>query len=125
MAAVGVHVGDVGFEFDVWVEVADVSKGLFQPLWLVGLVRSSTHRPHQLRNQSKKTLSRRLKQAASLVGAMLRSSATKIFDLAFYYFAFSMLHVYLLVREKMLRWLAFARKKDETGDCLFWQIIPR
>ena len=29
MAAVGVHVGDVGFEFGVWVEVADVSKGLF------------------------------------------------------------------------------------------------
>ncbi len=29
MTAVGVHVGDVGFQFDVWVEVADVSKGLF------------------------------------------------------------------------------------------------
>ena len=29
VAAVGVHVGDVGFEFDVWIEVADVSKGLF------------------------------------------------------------------------------------------------
>jgi len=25
VAAVGVHVGDVGFEFDVWIEVADVS----------------------------------------------------------------------------------------------------
>jgi hypothetical protein len=56
VAAVGVHVGDVGFEFDVWVEVADVSKGMFQPLWLVGLVRSSTHRPHQLRNHSKNTI---------------------------------------------------------------------
>jgi hypothetical protein len=42
---------------------------------------------------------------------MLRSSATKIVDVAFYYFAFSMLHVYLLVREKMLRWHALARKK--------------
>jgi hypothetical protein len=42
---------------------------------------------------------------------MLRSSSTKIVDVAFYYFAFSMLHMYLLVREKMLRWLAFARKK--------------
>ncbi len=29
VVAVGVHVGDVGFEVDVWVEVADVSKGLF------------------------------------------------------------------------------------------------
>ena len=29
VAAVGVHVGDVGFEFNVWIEVADVSKGLF------------------------------------------------------------------------------------------------
>ena len=29
VAAVGVHVGDVGFEFDVWIEVADVSEGLF------------------------------------------------------------------------------------------------
>ena len=36
-----------------------------------------------------KTLSRWLKQAASLGGAMLRSSATKIIDVAFYYFAFS------------------------------------
>jgi hypothetical protein len=33
-----------------------VSKGMFQPLWLVGLVRSSTHRPHQLRNHSKNTI---------------------------------------------------------------------
>ena len=29
VAAVGVHFGDVGFEFDVWIEVADVSEGLF------------------------------------------------------------------------------------------------
>ena len=29
VAAVGIHVGDVGFEFNVWIEVADVSKGLF------------------------------------------------------------------------------------------------
>ena len=29
LVAVSVCVGDVGFEFDVWVEVADVSEGLF------------------------------------------------------------------------------------------------
>ena len=29
VAAVVVHIGDVGFEFDMWVEVADVGEGLF------------------------------------------------------------------------------------------------
>ena len=43
--------------------------------------------------------------------ATLQSSATKIVDVAFYYFASSSLHVYLLVRETMLWWLALARKK--------------
>ena len=42
---------------------------------------------------------------------MLRSSATKIIHVAFYYFASSSLHVYSLVREKMLWWLALTRKK--------------
>jgi hypothetical protein len=58
-----------------------------------------------------KTISRRLKQAAALGVATLRSSATEIIDVAFYYFASSSLHVYSLVREKMLWWLALARKK--------------
>jgi hypothetical protein len=58
-----------------------------------------------------KTISRRLNQAAALGVATLQSSATKIVDVAFYYFASSLLHVYLLVREKMLWWLALAKKK--------------
>ena len=57
-----------------------------------------------------KTISRRLKQAAALRVATLQSSATKIVDVAFYYFASSSLHVYSLVREMMLGWLAFAKK---------------
>jgi hypothetical protein len=39
------------------------------------------------------------------------TSATKIVDASFYYFASSSLHVCLLVREKMCWWLALARKK--------------
>jgi len=39
------------------------------------------------------------------------TSATKIVDMAFYYFASSLLHLHSLVREKMLWWLALARKK--------------
>ena len=59
-----------------------------------------------------KTISRRLKQAAALGGAMLQSSATEIVDIAFYYFfTASSLHVHLFVREKMMCWcLALARK---------------
>ncbi len=29
VAAVGIHVGDVGFDWDVGIEVTDVGKGLF------------------------------------------------------------------------------------------------
>jgi len=53
--------------------------------WLVGLVHSSTHQPHRLRNRS------------ALGVATLQSSATEIVDVAFYY--------------KMCWWLALARKK--------------
>jgi hypothetical protein len=42
--------------------------------------------------------------------AMILTSATKIVDMAFYYFASSLLHV-CLVREKRCWWLALARKK--------------
>jgi hypothetical protein len=58
-----------------------------------------------------KAISRRLKQAAALRVATLQSRATKIVDVAFYYFVSSSLHVCLLVREKMCWWLALARKK--------------
>jgi hypothetical protein len=58
-----------------------------------------------------KTISRRLKQAVALGVATLQSSATQIVDVAFYYFASSSLHVYSLVRETMLWWLALAKKK--------------
>jgi hypothetical protein len=59
-----------------------------------------------------KTMSRRLKQAAALEVATLQSRATENVDVAFYYFGCSLLHLCLLVREKMLCWwLALARKK--------------
>jgi hypothetical protein len=50
------------------------------------------------------------KQAAHGVATML-TSATKIVNASFYYFASSSLHVCLFVREKMCWWLALARKK--------------
>jgi hypothetical protein len=74
----------------------------YQPRWLVGLIGFLI---------AAKTISRRLKQAAALGVATLQSSATKIVNVAFYYFASSSLHVYSLVREKMLWWLALAKKK--------------
>ena len=58
-----------------------------------------------------KTISRLLKKAVALGVATLQSSATKIVNVAFYYFASSSLHVCLLMMEKMLWWLALARKK--------------
>jgi hypothetical protein len=58
-----------------------------------------------------KTISRRLKQAGALGVATLQSSATEIVNVAFYYFASSSLHVYSLVKEMMLWWLALAKKK--------------
>jgi hypothetical protein len=59
-----------------------------------------------------KTISRRLKQAAALEVATVRSSATKIANAAStYYLIALLLHMHLLVREKMWWWLALARKK--------------
>ena len=49
--------------------------------------------------------------ASQAAKATILTSATKIADMAFYYFASSSLHVCLLVREKMCWWLALARKK--------------
>jgi len=80
---------------------------------LVGLSASSACRliGHIGFVKAAKTISRQLKQAAALGVATLQSSATKIIDMAFYYFASSLLHVYSLLRETMLWWLALARKK--------------
>jgi hypothetical protein len=49
--------------------------------------------------------------ASQAAEATILTSATEIADVAFYYFASSSLHVYSLVREKMLWWLALAKKK--------------
>jgi hypothetical protein len=49
--------------------------------------------------------------ASQAAEATILTSATEIADVAFYYFASSLLHVCLLVREKMCWWLALARKK--------------
>jgi len=56
-------------------------------------------------------ISRRLKQASALGVAKLQSRATKIVNVAFYYFASSSLHMHSFLREKMWWWLALARKK--------------
>jgi hypothetical protein len=48
--------------------------------------------------------------ASQAAEAMILTSATEMDDVAFYNFASSSLHVYSLVREKMLWWLALARK---------------
>ena len=61
---------------------------------------------------AKTEISRRLKQAAALGVATVRSSATKIANAAsIYYLITSSFHVHSLVREKMWWWLALARKK--------------
>jgi hypothetical protein len=52
----------------------------------------------------------RLKQAAALGVATLQSSATKT-AASTYYFTVSLLHMHLLVREKMWWWLALTWKK--------------
>jgi len=85
-------------------------------LCITSLVGSSASSAHQLIGLisfviAAKTISRWLKQAAALGVATLQSSATKIIDVAIYYFASSSLHVYSLVKEKMLWWLALAKKK--------------
>jgi hypothetical protein len=49
--------------------------------------------------------------ATQAAEAKILTSATKIVDMVFYYFASSSLHVCLLVREKRCWWLALARKK--------------
>jgi len=98
---------------------------------LVTLVGLLTHRPFRERLLTAvieaTKISWRLKQAATLGGATLQSSATKLVDIAFYYFASSLLHICFyyfassllhicfLVREKMLWWLALARKRCGGG----------
>jgi hypothetical protein len=79
-----------------------------------GLIGSSTHRLFCERlatavNEETK-ITWRLKQAAALGVATLRSSATKT-AASTYYFTVLSLHMHLLVREKMWWWLALARKK--------------
>jgi hypothetical protein len=49
--------------------------------------------------------------ASQAAEASILTRATKIANVAFYYFASSSLHVCLLVREKMCWWLALAKKK--------------
>jgi len=49
--------------------------------------------------------------ASQAAEATILTSATKIANMAFYYFASSSLHVCLRVREKMCWWLTLARKK--------------
>jgi len=69
-----------------------------------------------------KTISRRLKQAAALGGATLRSSATEIVDVAFYYFfTTSSLHVRSFVREGEDDVLVPCARKEKyvAMDCLF------
>ncbi len=57
-------------------------------------------------------ISRRLKLAATHGVATLQSSATRIANAAStYYFTALLLHVHLLVREKMWWWLALTKKK--------------
>jgi len=80
----------------------------------ISLVGSSTHwlfckRLATAVNEATKIIWR-LKQAAALGVATLRSSATKTAALT-YYFTTLLLHMHLLVREKMWWWLALARKK--------------
>ena len=81
---------------------------------LVSFVGLSTHRPLRERlatavNEATK-ITWRLKQAAALGVATLRSSATET-AASTYYFTASSLHMHSLVREKMWWWLAIARKK--------------
>ena len=80
----------------------------------ISLVGSSTHQLFCERiatavNEATK-ITWRLKQAAALGVATLRSSATKT-AASTYYFTVSLLHMHSLVREKMWWWLALARKK--------------
>jgi len=49
--------------------------------------------------------------ASQAAKATILTSATKISDVAIYYFASSSLHVCLLVREKMCWWFALVRTK--------------
>jgi hypothetical protein len=61
---------------------------------------------------AKTKISQRLKQAAALRVATVRSSATEIANAAStYYLIASSIHVHSLVREKMWWWLTLARKK--------------
>jgi hypothetical protein len=80
----------------------------------ISLVSSSTHRLFCERlatalNKATK-ITWRLKQAAALGVATLRSSATET-AASTYYFTISLLHMHSLVREKMWWWLALTRKK--------------
>jgi hypothetical protein len=49
--------------------------------------------------------------ATQAAEAKILTRAPEIVDMAFYYFASSLLHMHLLVREKMWWWLTLARKK--------------
>ena len=67
--------------------------------------------------------------ASQAAKATILTSATKIADMAFYYFASSSLHVCLLVREKMCWWLALARKKmwqwiASFGESYHGDVLP-
>jgi hypothetical protein len=100
--------------------VASVASLARRLISFISLVGSSTHRLFCERlatavNEATK-ITWRLKQAAALGVATVRSSATKIANAAsIYYLITSSFHVHSLVREKMWWWLALARKSCVGG----------